>query len=53
MALAPLPVKPFVLEYLDKYRALDTDGVISIFRTPDGRWHAYGYVYELTLKRLE
>ncbi|HEX2092109.1 MAG TPA: 50S ribosomal protein L11 methyltransferase [Longimicrobiaceae bacterium] len=47
--LSPLPVKPFVRENLDFYRALDDAGIAHIYRAPDGQWHSYGYVYELTL----
>ena len=49
--LSALPAKPFVVEHLDFYRTLDDAGLIQIFQSADGRWHTYGYVYELTLPR--
>jgi release factor glutamine methyltransferase len=48
VSVAPLPVKSFVMEHLEFYRALDESGMIHIF-TDGERWFSYGYVYELTL----
>ena len=49
VAFVALPVKPYVLEHLAYYRALDEAGTIKLFRDATGRWRAYDYVYELTL----
>jgi release factor glutamine methyltransferase len=46
-----LPVKSFVDEHIDYYRALNDAGVVNVFRQ-DERWHTYDYVYELTLPGL-
>lgn len=45
--LGPLPVKPFVTEHLEFYRALAAAGIIELFRDHEGRWCSYGYIYEL------
>jgi methylase of polypeptide subunit release factors len=47
--LEVLPAKPFVVENLPFYHALDQAGVIRIFRDAGGRWSSFGYVYELRL----
>ena len=51
LAFVALPVKPYVLEHLSYYRALDEAGTIQLLRDVTGRWCAYDYVYELTLHR--
>jgi len=51
--LAPLPVKPFVTEHLEYYRALADAGVIELFRDSEGRWSSYGYIYELRCASAE
>jgi hypothetical protein len=48
VAFAPLAVKPYVTAHLEFYRALRERGVVALFRDADGRWHSWGYVYELT-----
>ena len=49
VAITVLPVKPYVVEYLDYYLALDREGIIQLFEDARGQWCAYDYVYELTL----
>ena len=48
LTICALPAKPFVVAHLDFYRELDERGIVHVFRQA-GRWHTYGYVYELRL----
>lgn len=49
IALAELPVKPFVKNNLAFYLKLDRRGIIKLVRKSNN-WYSYGYVYELGLK---